>query len=141
MGDNATITVSANYLTATPNIPPSPAQVTDSIDTSITSSLSGSGDSSGALTDKTVPNTNGGSDNTKKHRALPDGVIYIGTTVKITITCPGNGAIKTLEGTGSITASGSVLPGNCITITTVNEEWIEHKSIREIITSTEKICC
>lgn len=139
MVDNATIIVTVNYMGGAGNTPASPAQVTDSIDTSKSSSLSGSADSSGSSTDKTVPNADGGSDNTKQHNPVPAGTIFLDTTVKITITCP-DGGIKTLEGTGTVSASGSVLPGNCITITTANTGLVGHR-IRKTITSTKKICC
>jgi hypothetical protein len=135
---SATIEIIVDYEPPTPPpnpAPPRPATATDSIDTGTKSSLSGSGDISGASTSKTVP-VQGGTDQTDKKTPVPTGGKFTKATVKAKLDCPGGP--KTGELSGNVSVSGRV-EGNCIVITAVDR--VTADGTETTITKTRNICC
>ena len=141
MAISATIEVKVEYDTPVPApVPPpdvSPATVDDKVSDTSNSSLSGSGDSSGASTDKTEPNGQGGSDQTAQRNPVPAGTQFKKATVTLKMTCPDNHIISLTE-SGNVSATGKV-EGECITTTTVNTEKVNR--VTKTVTSKKKKCC
>jgi hypothetical protein len=138
----ASITVTVDYTDNAPHDPASPATVTENADGPFPPySLSGSGSSSGASTDKTEPSSDGkGTDQTKSDCPIPKGAKFTKATVKISMKCPNSDPSKTieLEASGDVSVTASV-EGNCITTTAVSTS--TDGRVTKTKTSIRKVCC
>jgi hypothetical protein len=121
-----------------PALPPSPSTVDDNVSNPSDSSLSGSGDASGASTDATVPNTSGGTENRQRKNPVPPGCIFKKATIRVSLSCAALNKTITLEATGNVSVSGKI-DANCIYTTAVNTTTISR--VIETKTTTQKKCC
>ena len=136
------IKVSVDYElpTSVPNPapPPTPSMVEDKVSDPSTSSLSGSGDASGASTDATEANQQGGTDARHRNNPVPPGCKFKSATITVSLDCAAPGNPITLRATGNVSVSGKI-DANCIYTTAVNLTTTGR--VTETETITKKKCC
>ena len=118
--------------------PPSPATVDDSIADPSNSSLSGSGDASGASTDATEPNQKGGTNQRQQKNPVPPNCTFKKATIEVSLDCTNPKKTIKLEATDNVSVSGKI-DGTCIYTTAVSTKI--NGRVTETETITQKKCC
>lgn len=138
MSGSASVSVEVDYTDSEGNA--ATVRERDEVDNSNTSSLSGSGGSSGASTQRTVPDGSGGSERRDRSNQIPEGGSFKEARVTIKMDCGGSPDIE-LSGSGNVSATGSVVDGGkCIQLVTVSRGQSPTGGT-ETNTKTQKKCC
>lgn len=121
-----------------PAPPPSPSTAEDNVADPSTSSLSGSGDASGASTDATETNQQGGTNARQRKNPVPPGCTFKRANITVSLDCAPPGKTITLRASGNASVSGKI-DAKCIYTTAVNIKTTGR--VTETETVTQKKCC